>query len=118
MPYQNVIIFTRKWFLTRRPRVRPPFQVWGAEWGARGERRERPVPHTLARRRPPASPRPPAPPGTLVPGDAAPGSTHLALAAGRGPAVTKSGTSAKVGSKIPTPRGGLSKGPGRTYSKR
>nr|KAF6504351.1 centrosomal protein 104 [Rousettus aegyptiacus] len=37
---------------------------------------------------------------------------------GRGPAVTKSGTSAKVGSKIPTPRGGLSKGPGRTYSKR
>lgn len=37
---------------------------------------------------------------------------------GRSPAVTKSGTSAKVGSKIPTPRGGLSKISSRTYTKR
>ncbi|XP_045404646.1 centrosomal protein of 104 kDa [Lemur catta] len=38
---------------------------------------------------------------------------------GKGPAVTKSSTSIlKVGSKIPTPRGGLSKSSGRTYTKR
>ncbi|XP_019691609.2 centrosomal protein of 104 kDa isoform X6 [Felis catus] len=38
--------------------------------------------------------------------------------AGKGPATTKSGTSAsKVGSKIPTPKG-LSKSSGRTYTKR
>ncbi|KAB0393262.1 hypothetical protein E2I00_016151, partial [Balaenoptera physalus] len=37
----------------------------------------------------------------------------------KGPAATKSGTSgSKVGSKIPTPKGGLSKSSGRTYTKR
>lgn len=38
---------------------------------------------------------------------------------GKGPATTKSGTSGpKVGSKIPTPKGGLSRSSGRTYTKR
>ncbi|KAM5266854.1 centrosomal protein of 104 kDa isoform 6-T7 [Hipposideros larvatus] len=38
---------------------------------------------------------------------------------GKGPATTKSGTSGpKVGSKIPTPKGGLSRSSGRTYAKR
>lgn len=38
---------------------------------------------------------------------------------GKGPAMSKSGTSgAKAGSKIPTPKGGLSRGSGRTYTKR
>ncbi|TKC39435.1 hypothetical protein EI555_020845, partial [Monodon monoceros] len=41
------------------------------------------------------------------------------LPPGKGPAATKSGTSgSKVGSKIPTPKGGLSKSSGRTYTKR
>ncbi|KAM9107515.1 centrosomal protein of 104 kDa isoform 3-T4 [Megaptera novaeangliae] len=41
------------------------------------------------------------------------------LLPGKGPAATKSGTSgSKVGSKIPTPKGGLSKSSGRTYTKR
>ncbi|XP_036726603.1 centrosomal protein of 104 kDa isoform X2 [Balaenoptera musculus] len=40
------------------------------------------------------------------------------LPPGKGPAATKSGTSgSKVGSKIPTPKGGLSKSSGRTYTK-
>ncbi|XP_058575320.1 centrosomal protein of 104 kDa isoform X2 [Neofelis nebulosa] len=47
--------------------------------------------------------------------------THVlrkALPPGKGPATTKSGTSAsKVGSKIPTPKG-LNKSSGRTYTKR
>nr|XP_021510855.1 centrosomal protein of 104 kDa isoform X2 [Meriones unguiculatus] len=38
---------------------------------------------------------------------------------GKGPAASKSGTSApKVGSKIPTPKGGLSKSSSRTYTRR
>ncbi|XP_074190310.1 centrosomal protein of 104 kDa isoform X2 [Rhinolophus sinicus] len=38
---------------------------------------------------------------------------------GTGPAMSKSGTSgAKAGSKIPTPKGGLSRSSGRTYTKR
>ncbi|XP_033288649.1 centrosomal protein of 104 kDa isoform X4 [Orcinus orca] len=41
------------------------------------------------------------------------------LPPGRGPAAAKSGTSgSKVGSKIPTPKGGLSRSSGRTYTKR
>ncbi|XP_026966204.1 centrosomal protein of 104 kDa isoform X3 [Sagmatias obliquidens] len=41
------------------------------------------------------------------------------LLPGRGPAAAKSGTSgSKVGSKIPTPKGGLSRSSGRTYTKR
>ncbi|XP_059944839.1 centrosomal protein of 104 kDa isoform X2 [Mesoplodon densirostris] len=41
------------------------------------------------------------------------------LPPGKGPAATKSGTSgSKVGSKIPTPKGGLSKSSSRTYTKR
>ncbi|XP_058911790.1 centrosomal protein of 104 kDa isoform X3 [Kogia breviceps] len=50
--------------------------------------------------------------------------THLlrkapALPPGKGPAATKPGTSgSKFGSKIPTPKGGLSKSSGRTYTKR
>ncbi|KAM7100305.1 centrosomal protein of 104 kDa isoform 1-T1 [Molossus nigricans] len=50
--------------------------------------------------------------------------THVLLRApaalrGKGPATAKSGTSApKAGSKIPTPKGGLSKSSGRTYMKR
>ena len=39
--------------------------------------------------------------------------------AGKGPAATRAGTSgSKVGSKIPTPKGGLSKSSSRTYTKR
>nr|XP_008514904.1 PREDICTED: centrosomal protein of 104 kDa isoform X2 [Equus przewalskii] len=45
--------------------------------------------------------------------------TAPTLPLGKSPAVTKSGTSGpKAGSKIPTPKGGLSKGSGRTYTKR
>uniref|UniRef100_A0A9L0JPC8 Centrosomal protein of 104 kDa n=1 Tax=Equus asinus TaxID=9793 RepID=A0A9L0JPC8_EQUAS len=45
--------------------------------------------------------------------------TAPTLPPGKSPAVTKSGTSGpKAGSKIPTPKGGLSKGSGRTYTKR
>uniref|UniRef100_A0A8C0AGL4 Centrosomal protein of 104 kDa n=1 Tax=Bos mutus grunniens TaxID=30521 RepID=A0A8C0AGL4_BOSMU len=41
------------------------------------------------------------------------------LPPGKGPAATRAGTSgSKVGSKIPTPKGGLSKGSSRTYTKR
>ncbi|XP_057606579.1 centrosomal protein of 104 kDa isoform X3 [Hippopotamus amphibius kiboko] len=41
------------------------------------------------------------------------------LLPGKGPATTRSGTSgSKVGSKIPTPKGGLSKSSSRTYTKR
>ncbi|XP_058408713.1 centrosomal protein of 104 kDa isoform X1 [Diceros bicornis minor] len=41
------------------------------------------------------------------------------LPLGKGPAMTKSGSSGpKAGSKIPTPKGGLSKSSGRTYTKR
>lgn len=42
-----------------------------------------------------------------------------ALPQGKGPAMARSGTSgAKVGSKIPTPRGALSKSTGRTHTQR
>ncbi|KAM9706718.1 centrosomal protein of 104 kDa isoform 4-T4 [Dama dama] len=41
------------------------------------------------------------------------------LPPGKGPAATRAGTSgSKVGSKIPTPKGGLSKSSSRTYTKR
>ncbi|XP_066126721.1 centrosomal protein of 104 kDa [Saccopteryx bilineata] len=44
---------------------------------------------------------------------------HKAPSQGKGPAVAKSGASGpKAGSKIPTPKGGLSKSSGRTYTKR